>query len=98
MLKSKVLDIFGRKKLIFWAFCAVHRFSKTWHILNFNFTLIRKFNLENQILYLCPNVARFLKNVFIQQIREHLKTNNLRTSILRWLGRESLQNVARTRK
>ena len=48
-------------------------FCKTWHSLNFNVTLIMKFNLENQIFYLCPNVARFFKNVFKQQMRAHLK-------------------------
>ena len=31
-----------------------------------------KFNLENRILYLCPNVAGFLKNVLKRQIRAHL--------------------------
>ena len=40
----------------------IQRFSKTWHVLNFNFTLIMKFNLENRIFYLCPNMAGFLKN------------------------------------
>ena len=46
---------------------------------------------------LCSNVAGFLKYVLKRQIRAHLKTNNWRTSILRWLGREIVQNVARTR-
>ena len=83
-------------------FCLQHktiqRSCKTWHILNFNFTLIMKFNLENQIFYLWPNVAGFLKNVFKQQIRAHLRKINWRTRILRWLGRESVKNVARARK
>ena len=51
-------------------------FCKTWHILNFDFTLIMKFNLENRIFYLCPNVAEFLINVFKQQIRAHFKKKN----------------------
>ena len=42
-------------------------------------------------------VGGFLKKKIIRQIRAHLKQKNLRTSIL-WLGRESVQNVARTRK
>ena len=71
------------------------RFCKTWHSLNIKFTLIMKFNLENQIF---SYVAGFVKNVFIQQIRAHLKKKIWRTSILLWLGWESVQNVARTRK
>ena len=59
-------------------------FCKTWHLLNFDFTLIMKFNLENRIFYSCPNMAGFLKNVFKRQIWAHL-----------WLGREN--EVARTR-
>ena len=42
----------------------IQRFCKTWHSLNFNFMLIMKFNLENRIFYLFPNVVGFLKNVF----------------------------------
>ena len=76
----------------------IQRFCKTWHALNFNFTLIMKFNLENRIIYLYPNVAGFLKNVFKRPIRAQLKKKNWRTSILMWLGRESVQNVTRTRK
>ena len=59
MLKSKVPDIYLAKISL--------------RILNFNFTLIMKFNLENRIFYLCPNVAGFLKNVFKRQIRAHFK-------------------------
>ena len=39
-------------------------FCKTWNSLNLNFTLIMKFNLENRIFNLYPNVAGLLKNVF----------------------------------
>ena len=76
----------------------IQRFCKTWHELNFNFTLIMKFNLENRLFYLCPNVDRLLKNVLKRQIRANLKKKNWRMIILRWLGRKSVQNVARTRK
>ena len=76
----------------------IQRFCKTWHALNFNFILIMKFNLETRMFYLCPNGAGFWKRVFKRHIRAHLKKKNWRTSILRWLGRESVQNVARTRK
>ena len=68
MFTSKVPDIFGKNNQFF-----VHSvksvlptvqnnkqiFCKTWHILNFNFNLTMKFNLENRIFYLCPNVAGF---------------------------------------
>ena len=57
-----------------------------------------KFNLKPRILYLCPNVAGFLKNVFKRQIRAHVKKKRWRKSILTWLGRKSVQNMARTRK
>ena len=50
----------------------IQRFCKTWHVLNFNFTLIMKFNLENRTFFLCPNVAGVFKNVFKRQIRAHL--------------------------
>ena len=76
----------------------IQRFCNTWHVLNFSFTLIMKFNLENRIFDLCPNGAGFLKNVFKWQIRAHFKKKNWRTSILRWLGRESVQIVALMRK
>ena len=39
-----------------------------------------------------------LKNVFKRQIRTNLKKKNWITNILMWLRRESVQNVARTRK
>ena len=70
------------------------RFSKTWHSMNIIFTLIIKFNLENRIFYLCPYMVGFVKNVFKRQTRAHLKKKNRKTSIFRWLGRESVQNVA----
>ena len=105
MFKSKIPYIFAKITnflCILRQFClqykTIQRFCKTWLALNFNFILIMKFNLENRIFYLCPNVAGFLKNVFKRQIRAHYKKKNWRTSILRWLGRESVQNVTRTRK
>ena len=82
MFKSKVPDIFGKNNQFFvhsaysqyfLQYKTIQRFCKTWHALNFNFTLIMKFNLENRIFYLCPNVAGFLKNVFKRQIRSHLQ-------------------------
>ena len=54
----------------------IQRFCKTWHALNFNFTLIIKFNLKNRIFYLCPNVAGFLIIVFKRPILAHLKKKN----------------------
>ena len=60
MFKSRVPDIcttsIWQKYPIFCAFCVVilptvqnnkQKFCKTWHSLNFNFTLFMKFNLEN---------------------------------------------------
>ena len=47
---------------------------------------------------LCSNVTGFLKNVFKRQSKAHLKKENWRPNILRWIGREIVQNVARTRK
>ena len=37
-----------------------------------------KFNLKNQIFYLCPNVAGFLKNVFFNDRSEHIKKDKLK--------------------
>ena len=49
----------------------IQRFCKTWHALNFNFTLIMKFNLETRIFYLCSNVAGFFKTVFkIEELKD----------------------------
>ena len=47
------------------------------------------FNLENQIFYLCPNVAGFLKNVFKRQIRAQFKVEKMKDEHF---------DVARTRK
>ena len=52
---------------------------------------------KNSIFLLCPNVALFLKNVFIFKDRTLLKNNIERTRISRWLGQENEENVARTR-
>ena len=46
---------------------------------------------------LCPNVAIFLKNVFIFQDRTLKKNNFERTRISMWFGRENDENVVRTR-
>ena len=43
-----------------------------------------KFNWENFIFHLCPNVAIFLKNVFIFKDRTLKKINIERTRISRW--------------
>ena len=71
MFKSKVPDIQFDKNILFFVHSAQsvlptvqdnkQIFCKTWHSLNFNVTLIMKFNLENRIFYLCPNVNGFLK-------------------------------------
>ena len=68
MFKSKVPAIFGKNNKFFVHsayVCSVYstklsrNFCKTWHALNFNFTLIMKFNLENRIFYF--EVARMRK-------------------------------------
>ena len=74
MFKSTVPDIFCKNNhflcILRSQFCLrtvqnnKEILCKTWHSLNINFTLIMKFNLENQIFYLCPDVAGFKKNVF----------------------------------
>ena len=46
---------------------------------------------------LCPNVAIFLKNVFIFKDRTLKKNNIERTRISMWFGRENDENVVRTR-
>ena len=85
MFKSKVPGIFDKNILFFVHFAWLvlptvkndkQIFCKTWQSLNFNFTLIMKFNLEIRIFYLCPNVVRFLTNVFKRQVRAHLKKKN----------------------
>ena len=66
MFKSKVPDIFGKNIqflcILRSQFCLQYKkqiFSKTWQSLNFNLTLIMKFNLESRVFYSLPNVARF---------------------------------------
>ena len=46
----------------------ISNFYKTWHSLNFNFTLIMIYEIQskNQIFYLCPNAAGVSKNVLKQ--------------------------------
>ena len=44
-----------------------------------------------------PNVAIFLKDVFIFKDRTLKKNNIERTMILRWFGRENEENVVQTR-
>ena len=46
---------------------------------------------------LCPNVAIFLKYVFIFKDRTLKKNNIERTRISMWFGRENNENVVRTR-
>ena len=46
---------------------------------------------------LCPNVAIFLKNVFIFKDRTLKKNSIERTRISMWVGRENDENVVRTR-
>ena len=46
---------------------------------------------------LCPNVAIFLKNVFIFKDRTLKKNNIERKRISMWFGRENDENVVRTR-
>ena len=55
-----------------------------------------KFNIENRNFFYTLTWSFFLK--CFNTIRAHLKRKNWRTKILMWLGRESVQNVARTRK
>ena len=85
MFKSKVPDIFGKNNQFFVHSAYVSSAYSTKQSRDFVkhgthriliFTLIMKFNLENRIFYLCPNVAGFLKNVFKRQIRAHLKKKN----------------------
>ena len=49
---------------------------------------------ENLVFQFCPNVAKFSKNVLSARL-DIFKENIGRTWILRWLGRESVENVAR---
>ena len=72
MFKTKVPDIFGKNNQFFFhprisvlptVGKTIQRFCKTWHALNSNVTLIMKFNLENWIFDLCPNVAGLKKKI-----------------------------------
>ena len=56
-----------------------------------------KFVWENSIFHLFPNVDRFSKNIFIFKDWTIKKNIFQRTRILRWLGRENEENLARTR-
>ena len=76
MLKSKVPDIFGKNIQLFVhsaqsVLPTVHNnkqiFVKHGHSLSF----IMKFNLENRIFYVCPNVAGFLA-MFSNDRSEHI--------------------------
>ena len=69
--------------------------NRLWSIFIF-YTNI-KFNWENLIFHLCPNVAIFLKNVFIFKDRTLKKNNIERKRISMWFGRENDENVVRTR-
>ena len=62
---------------------------------HFNFYTNLKFNWENWIFHLCPNVAIFLKMYLFSRIG-HFKKNNIeRTRISMWFGRENDENVVR---
>ena len=65
---------------------------------HFHFYTNLKFNFENFIFHLCPNVAIFLKNVFIFKDQTLKKKNNIeRTRISMWFGQENEENVVRTK-
>jgi len=70
-------------------------FCRTSFMGHFHFYTNLKFYWENLIFYLCPNVAIFLKNVFI--FKDRTKKNIERTRISMWFGRENDENVVRTR-
>ena len=72
-------------------------FCRTSFMEHFHFYTNLKFNWENLIFHLCPNVAIFLKNVFIFKDRTLKKNNIERMRILRWFGRENDENVVQTR-
>ena len=58
---------------------------------HFHFYTNLKFNWENLIFHLCPNVAIFLKNAFIFNDRILKKNNIERTRISMWFGREMMR-------
>jgi len=88
-------------------FCGIFRerkgslqtlFCRTSFMEHFHFYTNLKFNFENFIFHLCPNVAIFLKNVFIFKDRTLKKKNNIeRTRISMWFGQENEENVVRTK-
>ena len=90
---ENVLRHFPRKKglLIQTLFC------RTSFMEHFHFYTNLKFNWENFIFHLCPNVSIFLKNVFIFKNRTLKKNNIERTRFSRWFGRENEENVVQTR-
>ena len=64
---------------------------------HFHFYKNLKFNWEILIFHLCPNVAIFLKNVFIFKDRTLEKNNIIRTRISMLFGQENDENVDCTR-
>ena len=72
-------------------------FCRTSFMEHFHFYTNLKFNWEILIFHLCPNVAIFLKNVFIFKDRTLKKNNIERTRNSMWFGRENDENVIRTR-
>ena len=100
--KSKVPDIFGKNNLLFvhsvqsvlqLQYKKIQRFVKTWHALNFNFTLNYEIKSETRIFYLCTNVTGFLKK-FLSDKSEHIEKRIIEGRVLsgskeemRWLGR-----------
>ena len=84
MFKPKVPDIFGKNNQFLVHSVYVRSVFSTklsrdflnMALTEFKFLLIMKFNLEDRIFYLCPNVTGFLKNRFKRQIKAHLKKKN----------------------
>ena len=61
-------------------------FCRTSFMEHFHFYTNLKFNWEILIFHLCPNVAIFLKNVFI--FKDFFKNNIEGTRISMWFGLE----------
>ena len=90
---ENVLRHFPRKKGLF-----TDAFCRTSFMEHFYFYTNLKFNWENFILHLSPNVAIFLKKCIYFQGSDTLKKNHIeRTRISMWFGRENKENVVRTR-
>ena len=75
---------------LFIVFC---RTFFTKHIIFFTYL---KFGWENLMYCFSTNMTRFSTNIFICKAWTFKKDISGRTRILRWLGRENEENVART--